>query len=309
MTTTMKKITAIVLFIALWFGASAQQDPQYSMYMFNGLAINPAYAGSLGNLAASALYRTQWVGIDGAPTTLVANVHQPFMDQKIGAGLAFTSDRVGEINRNIVGLSGAYHLKFPTYRLSFGIQANYNQYQVNLRNVATNPNGPADITFANNLTTSTVNFGAGAFAYAEKWFAGVSVPQLMRNDITTFDGNLQKQSYEIPHFFVHGGYIYAVNPLIDLKPSALIKMVNGAPLNFDLNLNAYYQKLYGIGLGFRNSKSLVAMAEAQVHPYLKIAYAYDRSVSNMGTFAGSTHEIMLRFMMTQKGIQISPRLY
>ena len=288
---------------------SAQQDPQYSMYMFNGLSINPAYSGSLGTLAASAMYRAQWVGVDGAPTTFVANAHQPFMDDKVGAGIGFTSDKIGVMNRNIISLMGSYHLKFPKFKVSFGLQGNMNQYHMGFSQVQTSSDGAVDNVFAQDLNQSVFNFGAGAFIYADKWFGGISAPQLIKSQITAFSGDIQKQSYAVPHMFLQGGYVYELNPMIDIKPSALVKYVKGSPVNVDLNVNVYYQKFIGVGLGFRNSKSIIAMLECQVHPYLKVAYAYDRGVSSMGTFYSSTHELMLRFMLTQKGVHVSPRLY
>jgi type IX secretion system PorP/SprF family membrane protein len=165
------------------------------------------------------------------------------------------------------------------------------------------------VAFGANLKTSTINFGTGAFAYADNWYAGIAAPQLLKNAITSYSGGVQKPSYEIQHIFLQGGYIYELNPLIDIKPNALIKYVAAAPLSIDLNVNVYYQKMFGVGLGYRTGKSAVAMLECQVHPWFKIAYAYDRMLSSMGTFTGSSHEFMLRYTMNQKGIQNSPRLY
>lgn len=305
----MKKIVSILLLVVASTTAIAQQDPQYSMYMFNGLAINPAYSGSLGHLSANALYRTQWLNIDGAPTTLVANVHSPFANNKVGAGLSFTNDQIGVMARNQIAAMGSYHLQLPKYRIAFGLQLSYNQYQLGLSNVQTNNDGTSDQAFATNINTSTVNFGTGIFFYGKNWFIGAGVPQMAEKKITDPITGAKQTSVELPHVFINAGFIYAINPMVDLKPSVLLKTVSGMPLSADINVNAYYQKRYGVGFGYRHSGSMIAMLECQVHPMLKVAYAYDRAVSNLGTFAGSTHEILLRFDMVQKGSSISPRLY
>jgi type IX secretion system PorP/SprF family membrane protein len=306
---SMKHIFSFLFAVVVSSAMYAQQDPQYSMYMFNGLAINPAYAGSLGHLSANGLYRTQWMGIDGAPTTLTANVHGTLKNDAMGLGLQMVNDRIGVMSRTMISGIGAYQLKMPTFRISFGLQANYNQYVIGLNEVQSTSDGSVDVAFGSPVNTNTFNFGTGVFAFAEKWFVGAAMPQLLRRELTTFRNGVDEQSVEEMHVFVHGGYIYSLNPMIDLKPSLLIRYSSGAPLNGDINLNAYYQKRYGIGLGYRHGQSLVAMAEVQVHPLFKVAYAYDRAVGTLGTFAGSTHELLLRFDLVQKGNSISPRLY
>lgn len=306
----MKKTLFILLALYVGVKATAQQDPQYSMYMFNGLAINPAYAGSTEGLAANLLYRNQWTGIEGAPQTLVANVHRNFFDEKVGAGLSFINDRIGVMDRNTISLAGSYHLILEKGKLAFGLQANYSQYAVGLSSVQHNLDASvSDPTFSTNLSESTFNFGAGIFYYSDKLFGGISVPGILQNNISATEITGAEKALEIPHIFYQLGYVYAVDPMIDLKPSFLIKQVAGASLNADINLNAYYKKVIGLGLGYRTNNALVAMLECQVHPYLRLAYAYDRELTDLGTVSKHTHEVMIRFMIGQKGSQISPRLY
>lgn len=302
-----KKI--VLFFFLLPLLSFAQQDAQYSMYMFNGMAINPAYAGSLEGLSASALYRLQWAGIEGAPRTIFANVHKPFMDHKIGAGLTVVNDQVGVMDRTALSLAGSYHLEFPTFRVALGIQGTYSQYSVGLGGVQHSLDGSADPTFATNIKQSTINFGAGAFAYAENWYAGISAPHIMRNLLSEELINTTNSSYEVPHFFAQAGYIYAVNPMLDIKPNILLKNTPNAPMNVDINLNAYYRKMIGVGVGYRTSQALIAMLECSPIPNFRFAYAYDYTLSNLNTYAGATHEIMLRYDMGVKGVRISPRLY
>lgn len=297
------------LFLLLSSLAHAQQEAQYSMYMFNGMAINPAYSGSLEGLSASALYRMQWVGIEGAPKTLFANVHRPFFDGKMGAGLTVVNDQIGVMDRNSVALAGSYHLAMPTFRVSFGLQGTYSQYSIGLGGVQHSLDGSADPTFSGTISQSTFNVGGGIFAYADRWFAGVSAPHFMRNPLSDELINTTSSAVEVPHFFAQAGYIHSLNPLVALKPSFLLKAVNGSPMVADINLNAYYKKTIGIGAGYRTSGSVIAMLECQPLPHFRFAYAYDYMLSKLNTFAGSTHEVMLRFDMGAKGVHISPRLY
>jgi type IX secretion system PorP/SprF family membrane protein len=304
----MKKIILAILGFVPFFGI-AQQDPQYSMYMFNGMAINPGYAGSNEGVNANVLYRTQWTGIPGAPKTIVANVHSPFFNEKIGAGLSFNNDQIGVMDRNTISLAGAYHLHFTKFRIAMGIQANYSQYNIGLGDVMHSLDNTTDPTFGANLKESTINFGAGIFYYSKNLYGGISIPHIMKNELASQEVTAVTKSYEIPHIFYHVGYVHEIDPLFALKPSILVKQVSGAPINADINLNVYYKKMIGVGVGYRTNSAAVAMLEIQAHPFFKIGYAYDREFNDLGTIAGSTHEIMLRFMMGPKGSQISPRLF
>lgn len=303
------KNTFFLLAIACSLSVSAQQDPQYSMYMFNGLAINPAYAGSAEGLNANVLYRTQWTGIPGAPKTIVANAHRSFLDESVGAGISFNNDQIGVLDRNTISLAGSYHLKFKHSKLAFGIQMNYAQYNIGLGDVQHSNDNTFDPTFGANLSESTINFGAGAFYYSDNFFAGISVPAILNNNLSATEVTGGNNAIEVPQFLYQAGYIWNVDPMIDLKPSLLVKHTQGAPIQFDVNFNAYYRKFIGVGVGYRSNNAAVAMLECQVHPYVKIGYAYDRELTDIGVFAKHTHEILLRFVVGQNGKQVSPRLY
>jgi type IX secretion system PorP/SprF family membrane protein len=304
----MKKII-LSLLVALPFCSAAQQDPQYSMYMFNGLAINPAYAGSMEGINASVLYRTQWTGIPGAPKTLVANAHKNFFQEKIGAGISFNNDQIGVLDRNQIALAGSYHLHLKNARISFGIQANYAQYSVGLAGVQHSLDGSSDPTFSANLSSSTFNVGAGAFYYSDTFYGGISAPSILKNSLSATDIAGSSEALEVPHLFYQLGYVWEIDPLFTLKPSVLVRQIEAAPIIADINANVYYKKMIGVGLGYRTNGAAIAMLECQVHPFIKLGYAYDRELSDLGTLVGHTHEVMLRFQMGPKGAQISPRLY
>jgi len=308
MKTPMKHIL-LGLFIAASGSALAQQDPQSSMYMFNPLAVNPAYAGSAEGLQSNILYRSQWTAMPGAPKTFTANIHNPFFDEKVGGGISFSSDELGVTKRSQVALAGSYHLQFKTFRVSMGLSLSLSQYHVGLSSVQHSIDGSVDNAFSADINENTFNFGTGIFGYAKNWYVGLSVPHFKRNILSVNTAALDLTAFETPHMFFQGGYIYDINPMWSIKPNFMMKYVNHAPLSFDLNCNVYYKKTIGAGLGFRTDKSMIALFEVQLHPFLKVGYAYDYSLSSLATYAASSHEFFLRYAIGPKGVHISPRLY
>lgn len=287
----------------------AQQDPQSSAYMFNPMGINPAYAGSNIDLQSNLIYRSQWTGISGAPSTFTANAHKAYFNEKVGAGITLSNDDIGAAKRLQMGMAGSYHLKFPTFRLSFGLQLNLSQYNIGLSTVQHSIDGSVDNAFSSNLKETTFNFGTGAFAYAKNWYAGISIPHFRKNVLSVNTTELNLTAFEAPHFYLQGGYMYDLNPMITLKPNTLVKYVKGAPINADFNLNMYYKKTYGVGLGYRTDNSMIAMLEIQANTNWKFGYAFDYTLSDLATYSNNSHELFVRYALGPKGTHLSPRLY
>jgi type IX secretion system PorP/SprF family membrane protein len=206
-------------------------------------------------------------------------------------------------------MAGSYHLKFPTFRLAFGLQLNLSQYNIGLSTVQHSIDGSVDNAFSSNIKETTFNFGTGAFAYAKNWYAGISIPHFRKNVLSVNTTELNLTAFEAPHFYLQGGYIYELNPMITLKPNTLVKYVKGAPMNADFNLNVYYKKTYGVGLGYRTDNSMIAMLEIQANPNWKFGYAFDYTLSDLATYANNSHELFVRFAIAPKGTHLSPRLY
>ena len=286
----------------------AQQDPMYSQYMFNMLSINPAYTGSRETLSLTALYRMQWVGIEGAPKTFSFTADTPIKNQKMALGLNFVNDKIGIAQNTVINLSYAYRIMFSNEgMLSFGIQAGVNQYSADYGSViASRPQNPnsaypstPDNAFAGSVKSWFPNFGFGVYYHTEKFYIGIASPKMIKNNLKGDNSpTLDFTSYpnrQNRHIFLTTGYNFDLNNDITLKPSLLVKHVYGAPLALDINVNAWWKKIVGAGLSYRTGDAILLMLEFQASPEIHVGYAYDMTLSKLsGTNSGS-HEIMLRY--------------
>jgi type IX secretion system PorP/SprF family membrane protein len=303
-------ITAVIALLMLNKNIVAQFDPMYTQYMFNELVINPAYAGSRECLSGTALYRQQWVGIDGAPTTLTGSVHAPLMEQKIGAGLTFTNDKIGVSQRTSVTLNGAYRIKLDAANLSFGLQLGLVSLSENL----TALNLTEDQQFAANTGKKAApNFGFGMFYSTPNWYAGISIPRMLQNRLDVSSGSTEVQNkfnMKDFHYMLTGGGVIPITETIKLRPNAMMKIVSGAPIQIDLNANALFNDFIWAGLGFRSGDAINMMAGAYVTKQLRIGYAYDYTLSVLQDFNSGSHEIMLGYDLNySKDKVVTPRYF
>ncbi|UII30119.1 type IX secretion system membrane protein PorP/SprF [Fulvivirga ulvae] len=297
-------IVAILLFVSLL--SNGQQQVMFTQYMFNGLALNPAYAGSHETVSITALAREQWTGIDGAPSTQTLSIHSPVFNQRIGVGLLFLHDEIGVTEQT--GVYAAYSYKIPFANgadLALGLQAGFTSYNARFSKVSDiNP------AFANgDVQEMHPNFGFGAYYSTERFYVGFSVPQLAQN---TFDkDNKDSDSRIIRHYFATTGYVFDLNRNLKLKPNLLVKAVDGAPVEFDLNTNLLINEVVWLGLSWRSFDSFDALFQLQVTDRLQLGYAYDfATTSDLRRVNGGSHEVMLnyRFSLTSKRI-VTPRYF
>jgi type IX secretion system PorP/SprF family membrane protein len=279
----------------------AQQDPMYSQYMFNMLSINPAYTGSRDMLSFTALYRKQWAGIEGAPTTFTFTADTPIRNQKMALGINLVNDKIGIAKNTVLNLSYAYRIRFVNEGiLSFGLQAGADQYSADYSSVNTSQKGGVyDQAFAGSASAIFPNFGFGVYYHTQRFYIGLASPKMIKNKLRGENApTLDFTSYpnrQNRHLFMNVGYDFELNQEITLKPSLMIKQVVGAPLAIDVNVNAYWKKLVGAGISYRTGDAILVMLEFQAQPELHIGYAYDMTLSKLsGTNAGS-HEVLLRY--------------
>jgi type IX secretion system PorP/SprF family membrane protein len=288
-------ITIAALALVFNRSASAQFDPMYTQYMFNELVINPAYAGSRECLSGTALYRQQWAGLDGAPTTLTGSVHAPLMQQKLGAGITFTNDKIGVSQRTSVTLNGAYRLKLNAANLSFGLQLGLVSLSENL----TSLNLTEDQQFAANTGKRVApNFGFGMFYTTSNWYAGLSIPRMLQNRLDVSTGSTEvKNKLNISdfHYMVTGGGVIPITETIKLRPNAMLKIVSGAPIQADINANVLFNDFIWAGLGFRSGDAVNMMVGAFITKQLRLGYAYDYTLSALQDYNTGSHEIMLGY--------------
>lgn len=285
----------------------AQQDAQYTQYMYNTININPAYAGSRGVLSVFGLHRTQWVGLDGAPTTNAFSINTPINNSKLGVGLSVVNDRIGPTEENTISADVSYTVQTSeTYNLSFGIKGTANLFSLDVNKL--NPadaNDPRLYNFDNNFTP---NVGAGVYFHSDKLYVGLSVPNFF--ETTRYEDNSISVTKERMNFYLIGGYVFDFSPSIKFKPAFLMKSVEGAPLQLDLSGNFLINEKFTIGAAWRWSAAASVMAGFQISDGLFVGYGYDLETTRLSRYNSGSHEIFLRFELFSKYDKIiSPRFF
>jgi type IX secretion system PorP/SprF family membrane protein len=301
----MKRIT-LILAVLLFSGvAFAQQQVLFTQYMFNQMAINPAYTGIHEGISTSFLWREQWVGFEGAPRTQTASIHTPISFRPISVGMMVMRDQIGITTQNSANFTYAYRLKFGNTRLSLGLQASFNFYKTDY-----NQDARLDPILANaNINVTRPNFGTGIMWHSDKFYLGASVPTLINQK---FDpSNPDSDSELVRHYFFAGGYVFALHDNLLIKPNFLLKAVQGAPLQADLNVNVLLQRLVWVGVSYRSLESLAALIQLQIGPKFQLGYGFDFvTLTDLSTIQAGSHEIMLNYIIQMPRTKIlTPRYF
>ncbi len=306
----MKRQVRTCCFVALLMGVlstSAQQDPQFTQYMYNTLNVNPAYAGSRGHLTALLLHRSQWVGVNGAPTTQVLAVDGP-MGNNVGLGLVLSHDALGPASEVFVDANFSYTVKLDDKDklLSFGLKGGGRMFNVDFsKGLVENP----DVAFQNNIKNKFFpTVGAGIYYHNKKSYLGLAVPNFFAQD--HYDGEEQEIAAERLHYYLIGGKIMDLTPDIKFKPAFFVKWVPGAPVIADISANAMLMETFTAGLAYRWDDSFSALLGLQISPDLSMGYSYDLTTSDLRSYTSGTHEVFLRyeFKTVEKRLK-SPRFY
>ncbi|MFV0471610.1 MAG: type IX secretion system membrane protein PorP/SprF [Paludibacteraceae bacterium] len=311
----MKNINIVLtmVLVCAFFSIRAQQQPMYSQYMFNMLNVNPAYAGNRAVDNITALHRNQWTGFDGHPITTTLSWDRRTDESNVGYGVQIYNDKLGI--ENTIGLQGFYSYRIPFYNssLAFGLSVGFLNFNANYTESRIIEQG--DPAFQQNENSWLPTAGVGILYSAENWYAGLSVPALFRTKKFVSDEYKDSVSFGADnHYFLNGGYIFPVGESVKLKPSFLLKYVVGAPLETDINLNAWFVDKFGVGLSYRTGDAVLGMFEVQVTPQIRIGYAYDYTLTRINQFSYGSHELMLRYefdlFKSEKSSKIlSPRYY
>jgi len=308
----MKKIILLINFF-FYLSVSAQQDPEYTHYMYNMSVVNPAYAtGVPAMMNFGGLYRTQWVGAYGAPKTFTFFGHTAIND-KIEAGISFISDDIGDgaKKENNVYADFAYVLKLGgKNKLSLGLKAGFSSMQTNFNGFRfTDPQ--TDLAFAENINATKPNIGVGAYYFRDNLYVGLSVPNLLKSKYIEEKSGMNAFGSEEIHTFLTAGYVFQVSDKVKLKPAFMSKFVKGAPITLDVTANVLYNEKFEFGAAYRIDDSVSALFNINVTPTLRVGYAYDYTLTNFGQFNSGTHEIMLLFDLDLlgKGFDKSPRFF
>lgn len=301
----MRKLVLVFMFFsAVGF---AQQDAQYTQYMYNTININPAYAGSRGAMSIFGLYRTQWVGLDGAPETSSFSLNTPLSNSNLGLGVSFVNDKIGPTTENALSADLSYTVPTSeTFKLSFGIKATANLFSLDVNKL--NPEHQGDPQFQDLKSKFSPNVGAGVYYHSDKAYIGLSVPNFIETN--RYDDNDTAIFKDKINYYLIAGYVFDLDPYIKFKPAVLTKMIEGSPLQVDLSANFMFNDKFVAGLAYRWSAALSAMAGFQVTDGLFIGYSYDRETMRLNNYNSGSHEIFLRFEFFNNYSRItSPRFF
>lgn len=313
----MKKILNIIAVMVV-LNANAQQDPQYSLYQFNQMAINPGYAGARDAIAIVADVRKQWAGIDGSPTTAAFTVHSPIMKDKLGVGINFINDRLGA--KAVNGFYGniAYILKLGNQmKLSFGTRVGYAMYRFNFNEVKYKDQNETAFNDLNNVNRGALDIDAGLYLRTNSFFVGLSATHLTNSVI--YKGNFTgtnsvgspvdySLSYSLkPHIFFTIGKSFAIKETFLIAPSIMVKTVQGKT-TADLNLNTFIAKRFWLGVYVRQGYGYGALFQAYITNQIRVGYSFDTGAGDQSRLGGG-HEIMIGYDLKRaKAQMVSPRL-
>ena len=309
-------IAALLSLTFLSLQSFAQQDPQFTQYMYNMSVINPAYAtAEEGILNLGGHYRTQWVGLEGAPKTGSFFAHTPIND-KIEMGVSFTNDNIGDVvTENNIYADFAYVLPVGLEsKISFGLKAGVTLFDTNFNGFVLQSGGSSsDQAFDENISKAFPNLGIGAFFFTDNYYLGLSAPNMLSTKHLENENGIVATGVQNVHYFFTGGYVFDIDKNLKLKPAFMGRAVKGAPMALDITANVLINEKLEAGLGYRLGDAMSALVNFRVTPELRIGYAYDYTTNNLGDFNSGSHEIFILFDVDlfgfKSGYDRSPRFF
>jgi type IX secretion system PorP/SprF family membrane protein len=298
----MKKLIQFILFGLMAVGAAAQNDVQFTHFMFNKLNYNPGYTGAKGAFDALALYRNQWSGIEGAPRTVHVNAHTPFAGQRNGLGIGITSDEIGKALSNAIDLSYAYRISLSeTAKLSLGVSGRIEQTSIRWSQASPLEEDDPDIPQADE-TNYTPNFGAGAYFLGKGYYFGLSVPRLMKNGLyldRSDRTDIRRTMY------LMGGFSARISDAVQVVPSAMVSFNSASPVDVDLNANFIFLNTFWLGGSYRLGDSFDALAGVELGKGLRAGFGYDFTQSELKKSTDGSWEVMLGYTFRCKTCDVS----
>lgn len=300
----MKRVTVLVILLISVSSLVAQQRPVMSTYMFNGLALNPAYAGSLNVLSATFIHRKQWINVDGAPTSNIFSIHNSFLSNQIGVGLQVTRDQVGVHQETAVYGNYAYKIKTSAGILALGLSGGFDNRRSDFNQLTVlNTDDPL-------LTGSqgrfNPNFGTGIYFANPKMYLGVSVPYILENSLYQVENTIT-EGKESRYYYGTGGIVLDLNRNIKIAPSFLIRYQEQNRLGWDINGTLIFDEIAYAGISYRNGDAIVFLAQMILNENFRIGYGYDATTSKLANESRGTHEILLNYRIKLKNYKKDPQ--
>ena len=289
----------------------AQQLPQFTQYMYNTISINPAYAGSRETISVVGLHSSQWVGFSGGPITQTLSAHAPLRNEKIGIGVSLINDKLGYQNFSYLYGDFSYTINTSDItKLAFGVKAGFTSYSLSSELRGAEPDDPSIYGVEDRWSP---NVGVGFFWHSNKWYLGLSTPRILNTDANRkSNGTYEYEALDRISYYFTGGYVFDLGASAKLKPAFLIKATNGAPLSYDLTANFLFYEKFWLGGSYRinqNTAALGVIADFQISKPLRIGYAYEYPLSDIRSYTGGTHEILLMFEVFKVKRIKSPRYF
>jgi type IX secretion system PorP/SprF family membrane protein len=302
----MKKRLVLLTLLFTGFLSFAQQDAQFTQYMYNTININPAYAGSRGVMSIFALHRTQWVGLDGAPVTNTASINTPLNNSNLGLGISIINDKIGPTDENTISADLSYTIPASeTFKLSFGIKATGNLFSLDASKLNPVISDPSIRDYNNKFTP---NIGAGIYLHSDKAYVGLSIPNFIESN--RYDDNEVAIFKEKINFYLITGYVFDLNYNVKFKPALLTKIVTGTPAQVDISGNFLFSDKFTVGVAYRWSAAVSAMVGFQVTDGLYLGYGYDLDTTNLANYNAGSHEVFLRYEIFKNNNKITtPRFF
>ena len=290
----------------------AQQDAQYTQYMYNTISVNPGYAGSRGHLSLVGLYRAQWVGLDGAPETQTFNFHTPVGKKGVGLGVSFLNESIGPTAETYFDTDFSYTIQATEKgKISFGLKASLHLLDIRFSELNQDVLQGQDITLQQDIDNRiSPNIGAGIYYHEEKFYAGLSVPRMLETE--HFQESSLSTARELMNWYLIAGYVWDLNPFLKFKPTMLMKAVSGAPLQVDASANFMFNNKFILGAGYRWDAAFSGMFGFQINDQMLLGVAYDREITELGaaTFNDGSFEVILRYDFIQSSGKVkSPRFF
>ena len=301
-------ILASVMCVFMYIDTQAQQDPQYTQYMFNTMSVNPAYVGTRGHTTITAVGRTQWVGFEGAPDTQTLSYDTPLRYRGLGLGFNLVNDKIGPSHETYLDANIGYSIETGEEgHLAFGLKLGGRLLNIDW---TVGQNDAEDPSFQQNIVNKFLpTIGAGIYYYESDWYIGLSAPNFLNQEHYDDDLARGETAIERNHFFLIAGLVLELSDDIKFKPAALVKAVAGAPLSLDISANFMFVDKFRAGLAWRWGDSIAALLGFQASESLYFGYAYDLTTSNYNVANTGTHEILLRYEIFDQQRMKSPRFF
>jgi len=306
------KALVLLILLNMYSFVFSQQDPQYTQYMYNTMSVNPAYAGSNDHTVITALGRTQWIGLQGAPDSQTLSYDTPIGYSGIGLGINLTNDRIGPSNEIYLDANISYTVRMSDEgNLAFGLKLGGRHLGIDWSKGTAQQQ---ERIFEGNISKFLPTIGAGIYYYESNWYAGLAIPNFLKTD--HYDDTLATGSFgsgdvadERLHFFGILGYVFDLGESVKFKPAALAKIVSGAPISVDFSANFLFNEKFAAGLAWRWDDSISALLGFQATDNFNIGFAYDLTTSNYSNYNSGTYELMLRWDIFRESIMKSPRFF